>query len=341
MFEKLWWLADYPHIIWISKELKKKKSIKRFFYNTPLILIRDDENKVHAFFDVCPHKRASLKIKENEIYCPYHWWRFNNKWEIIKIPSSPHLEKKIKCKLHNIKIEEKYGFIWIFPNSETIQKIPKVDTYINEKWKHLYKAHIFNTTDDLLIENFMDSTHTPIVHNWLVRTNKTKTKHTVNIKQKQNTITATFLETKENVWLWMNHFFWSKLKISHTDTFIPPNLIQVNYKINNIDRFQAFIWCNQSENGKSHWFFMISYNFWIILNILLKGLLPIIAKKVIKQDFDITINQSNNLQYFSDILENHIDYDILHNKVKILKEQIQQNKDTLNNVSENTINIYV
>lgn len=78
---------------------------------------------------------------------------------------------------------------------------------MNEKWKHLYKEQIFNTSDDLLIENFMDSTHTPIVHNWLVRTDKTKTKQTINIEQKQNIITATFLETKENVWLWMNHFF--------------------------------------------------------------------------------------------------------------------------------------
>lgn len=92
MFERLWWLADYPHIIGISSELKKEKSIKRFFYNTPIILVRNSENIVLAFFNVCPHKRA-LEIKSNKIYCPYHGWRFNNKWEITKIPSSPHLEK--------------------------------------------------------------------------------------------------------------------------------------------------------------------------------------------------------------------------------------------------------
>lgn len=136
-------------------------------------------------------------------------------------------------------------------------------------------------------------------------------------------------------------FFWNKLKISHTDTFIPPNLIQVNYKINNINRFQAFIWCNQWENWKSHWFFMISYNFWIILNIWLRFIIPIIAKKVIKQDFDITQNQSNNLQYFPNIPENHIDYDLLHNKVKILKQKIQENRDISNDNFQNTINIYI
>ena len=341
MFDTLWWLKEYPHIIGLSKELKRNTSLKRFFYNTPLLLVRDTENQIHIFFDVCPHKRAPLEWKKDEIYCPYHGWRFEHNWEIKSIPSSPHLEKKIKCKLHTIKVEEKYGLIWIFPNGETIHKIPKLDQVMNKNWNHAYKEQIFHTSDDLLIENFMDSTHTPIVHDGIVRTNKTKTKHTITVTQKDDIIRATFGETKENVWLGMNHFFWNKLKISHTDTFLPPNLIQVNYKINNVDRFQAFIWCNQSQNGKSHGFFLLSYNFWTLLNIVLKLILPFVAKKVIKQDFDITISQFENQKFFWEIPENHIDYDLLHNKVKILKQKIQENKDTSNDISQNTLNIYV
>ncbi len=341
MFATLWWLADYPHVIGISSELRKEKSLKRFFYNIPLLLVRDNEKQVHIYFDVCPHKKAPLGCKKDEIYCSYHWWRFEYSWEIKNIPSSPHLEKKLKCKLHTIPVEEKYGFIWIFPNGKTTHKIPKIDQVMNESWKHVYRKKIFHTSDDLLIENFMDSTHTPIVHDGIVRTNKSKTKQTISVTQKDDIITANFGETKENVWLGMNHFFWNKLKISHTDTFLLPNLIQVNYKINNVDRFQAFIWCNQSQNGKSQGFFRLSYNFWMLLNIVLKVILPFVAKKVIKQDFDITISQSENQKYFWEIPENHIDYDLLHNKVKILKQKIQENKDTSSDTSQNTLNIYI
>ena len=79
----------------------------------------------------------------------------------------------------------------------------------------------------------------------------------------------------------------------------------------------------------------------MLLNIVLKVILPFVAKKVIKQDFDITISQSENQKYFWEIPENHIDYDLLHNKVKILKQKIQENKDTSSDTSQNTLNIYI
>lgn len=341
IFDTLWWLANYPHIIGLSQELKGESSFKRFFYNIPLLILRDKENCVHVYLDVCPHKRAPLVWTINEIYCSYHWWKFELSWDIKSIPSSPCLEKKLKCKLHSIKAEEKYWFIWIFPNLETSHSIPEVFSSMNGNWKHLYKEAIFDTPDDLLIENFMDSTHTPIVHNWIIRSNKTKTKHTIHVIQKQNTITAAFEETYENVWLWMNYLMGNQLKISHTDTFLPPNLIQVNYTINGIHRFQAFIWCNSSQEGKSHGFFLLSYNFGTILNFLLKFILPFFTRIVIRQDFNITKSQYKNHKYFWKILECHIDYDLLHTKVKILKQKIKDNLDTKEESSENTINIFI
>jgi hypothetical protein len=45
----------------------------------------------------------------------------------------------------------------------------------------------------------MDSTHTPIVHNGIIRTDKIKTKHTIKIEKINNSIIAKFAETKENV----------------------------------------------------------------------------------------------------------------------------------------------
>lgn len=341
MFKNIGWLADYPHIIGFSNQLKKNSYFKRCFYNIPLLLLRDTEGVVHVYFDVCPHKRGPLEAKWNEIFCSYHGWRFNQSWEIIKIPSSPHVEKKLKCKLLNIRVEEKYWLIWIFPKSTSEHKIPELEKVIDKNWRNYYTEKVFDTNDDSLIENFMDATHTPIVHDGVVRTDTHKTKHTIIIEQKDNRISATFWETQEHVWLGINYFLRKKLTISHTDTFLPPNLIQVNYKINNIDRFQAFIWCNQSEDWKSHAYFRISYNFWPVLNFLLPCILPFLVKKVLKQDYDITLRQTQNQKYFPHIRENHIDYDILHNKVRILKQKIQQWSDTSADISQNTIHIYV
>jgi phenylpropionate dioxygenase-like ring-hydroxylating dioxygenase large terminal subunit len=43
--------------------------------------------------------------------------------------------------------------------------MPKIDESFNNNWQHSWKKKIFKTNDDLLIENFMDATHTPIAHN--------------------------------------------------------------------------------------------------------------------------------------------------------------------------------
>lgn len=338
MFTNIWWLWDFPHIIALSSEIKKWSFIKRIFYETPLLIKRNKENNIFVFLDVCPHKRAPLNIKNNQIYCEYHGWSFFENWEIQNIPSSPWLESKIKCSLHKIQSKEKYGFIWIFPNN--IWEIPKIDDIFDKKWKHIYKEKSFNTRDDLLIENFMDSTHTPIVHNWIVRADKTKTKQSIKIEKINNSIVATFSETKESVGFWINNFLKNKLQISHTDTFLPPNFVKVNYKINKIDRFQAFIACTPENSENTHWFFIISYNFWKILNFFLTLIIPIISKIVLIQDYNITKKQFENIKKFETIKENHIDYDSLHTKVKTFKNKIK-NREIPPQINKQDINIYI
>ena len=343
MFQKIWWFKKYWHVIALSSELNKNKLLKRKFYWIPLIILKNKENKVNVFFDFCPHKKAPLNIKNNEIVCNYHGWKFHDNWNIKDIPSSPHLKNSLKCSLVNIVSVEKNGFIWIYPDGKNKieNEIPDVWEIVNKKWNNYFKHDIFETNDDLLIENFMDSTHTPIVHNWLIRTNKTKTKHSIIIKQEKESIKAIFEETYENVWLGINYFIWNKLKISHTDEFIPPNLIKVNYKINQVDRFQAFIACTSYDKNKTIWFFNVSYNFWFLCNLILKIILPYISNKVLKQDFDITKLQFENKQFFEDISDLNIDYDLLHNKVKILKNKIKNNQEIDDKISINNINIYV
>jgi hypothetical protein len=70
-------------------------------------------------------------------------------------------------------------------------------------------------------------------------------------------------------------------------------------------------------------------------------IIPFVSKIVLKQDFNITKGQFENMKYFPEIKENHIDYDSLHTKVKILKQKIKEECELKDSKSEIKVNIYV
>ena len=331
MFDKIGGLIKYWYVIALSDELKKGKSFKRNLYQIPLLLWRDEDLKVHALLDICVHRKAPLEVcdfKENHVLCQYHGWKYNGEGSLIDIPSSQHLVQKMKCKVDSYSIIEQNGFIWIYLATENEKNnLPEPLTEVAGKdWKHYQTSMIFETNEELLVENFMDATHTPMVHNKLIRDNDKKVKHTITILQTHETVHVSYAETKEKIGLWLDWILGKNLTISHTDEFLLPNLVRVNYYINKIHRFQAFIACTPLKDGKTIAFVRLSFQFkWF--NYLIKMVIPFLAKKVLKQDFIITQKQFVNQQIFKAKSDNNIDYDAMHNKVK----KIRNNK--INNVA--------
>jgi Rieske 2Fe-2S family protein len=64
--------------------------------NENILLLRDDEYKVRAFYNVCRHRGARLcpesSGKVNNITCPYHSWTYNKSGKLIK---ASHMEQQI------------------------------------------------------------------------------------------------------------------------------------------------------------------------------------------------------------------------------------------------------
>lgn len=329
MFEKIGGLTKYWHVIALSNELKKGKSLKRDLYAIPLLIWRDDAMKVHGLLDVCSHKKAPLEVcdfNKNHVLCQYHGWKYNNIGNLIDIPSSQHLVSKMKCKVDSFPMIEQNGFIWIYldtHNEATFLPEPLTEVAGNN-WAHYQTSMIFETNEELLVENFMDATHTPMVHDKLIRDNDKKVKHSITILQTAETVHVAYNETNEKIGLGLNLMLGNSHVVSHTDEFLLPNLVRVNYYINKIHRFQAFIACTPLEDGKTIAFVRLSFQFkWF--NQLIKLVIPFLAKKVLKQDFIITKKQFSNRQIFQNKQDNNIDYDAMHNKVKKIRSAKMNN----------------
>jgi nitrite reductase/ring-hydroxylating ferredoxin subunit len=344
MFDKLGGLQKYWYVVGNSIELKKNQSIKKKIHGVPLLLWRNKNNIIFCLLDVCPHKKSPLEVEnyaKSEIRCPYHGWKFDEKGFLIDIPSDSQLTQKIKCKLSNYDIKELNGFIYVSLDSsdKTIEPFD-ISLEQNGKWKYYHTSKIFHTTEELLIENFMDATHTPTIHNKLIRRASNKTTHEITLTQNDCIIRASYKETVEKIAFGLRFILGKNYVVSHTDTFLLPNIVKVDYYLNGKHRFNALIACTEIEEGKILANIRLAVNFGFLNHFILK-ILPLVTKKVLKQDFDITEKQYNNIKSFSELKTHSVSYDKIFQKVNTLRKNIKEKKDVKKTESTSIIEITI
>lgn len=145
----------------------------------PIVVLRDREGVLRAFYNVCKHRAHKLLSGEGNtmrIMCPYHAWTYKLDGQLIRAPHTEHLldfnPKEIS--LSPVQVEEFCGFIYVNldPESESLRKLsgnlqeeilhwaPDIDqltfghrlTYdIKSNWKNV-------------VDNFLECYHCPISH---------------------------------------------------------------------------------------------------------------------------------------------------------------------------------
>ncbi|MFK7766425.1 MAG: Rieske 2Fe-2S domain-containing protein [Mariniblastus sp.] len=325
-FEKIGALKNYWHVIALVSEIKRGSSIKRELYGHRFLIWRDQAGVFHALTDCCAHKKAPLEVadfNQNKIVCPYHGWEYDQNGTLTNIPSSPSCCEKLKCKVGDFLVCEKYDFVWIYLGDPKLPKNGIPDLARFDSWSKCFLKKEFQTSEDLLIDNFMDPTHTGLVHDGLIRSSQNSCEHCVKVTTSELGVLVDFEEQTEAVGLGMRFLFGKEMRVKHTDEFLFPNLVRVIYAINGVERFVALIACSPNEklNGPSTTAFVqLRYNFgWStpLVSPFVKGL----AGKVFKQDFEITQKQSENRDQFPDLKENLIAADVVASQVAKLRRK--------------------
>ena len=89
---------------------------------TPLIIVRGEDQKVRAFYNVCPHRGNTLLYdpvgNAKRITCIFHQWSFDTKGNCIDITREEQGFQKRYCKadagLREVRAEIGYGgFVWV------------------------------------------------------------------------------------------------------------------------------------------------------------------------------------------------------------------------------------
>jgi choline monooxygenase len=156
----------------------------------PLILIRGQDMKIRVFHNVCSHRGFKLLNKpctlKNVIRCPYHFWSYDFKGNLVATPNIGglnihQLEKfdKNKSNLKEVRSEVWMDIVFININSNEIDFNEYIKP-LEERWSKFINKEdqklIIHSKDyghfnlevncnwKFAIENYCESYHLPTIH---------------------------------------------------------------------------------------------------------------------------------------------------------------------------------
>jgi choline monooxygenase len=147
------------------------------FAGTPLIILRDEDSKLHAYVNTCRHRGSELLEGEGNcklIVCPYHSWTYELNG---RLRGAPEMEKTIGFEkgengLIPIRLDTWGGFIFVTfdndapPLSEFLGELPQKLAPYNLEGMALVRRKSYDIACNwkLFVENAKESYHIATVH---------------------------------------------------------------------------------------------------------------------------------------------------------------------------------
>jgi phenylpropionate dioxygenase-like ring-hydroxylating dioxygenase large terminal subunit len=140
---------------------------------TELVVARFTDATLLAADVACTHKGARLSagcIRDGELMCPYHGWRFDRRGACTSIPSilSPTAEKLGLAHLRTYPVRERYGLLWVKLDATPpglLHELPDVPEFEDPDWTYvLGPPTLFAAGWRREVENYLDMTHFAFAH---------------------------------------------------------------------------------------------------------------------------------------------------------------------------------
>ena len=121
-----WHDVDVKHILgktwqWVCHVEKVREKGQYFtaeIAGQPIMVVRDRQGQLRAFYNVCKHRAHQLLQGEGTtggIVCPYHAWSYRLDGQLTRAPHTENLEsfEIDKVCLDKVMVEEFCGFIYV------------------------------------------------------------------------------------------------------------------------------------------------------------------------------------------------------------------------------------
>lgn len=158
------------HVVAHVSDIEEGKPLAVRLLEEDIVLWRVGNN-IHAWRDICLHRGTKLslgKIENCTIICPYHGWTYNEDGQCVRFPAHPLQTPPSTAHAIVYQVREKYDWIWVTLGN------PKHDVPAFPQWDDatFRKVHCgpytMNANGPRVVENFLDVTHFPFVHQGLL-----------------------------------------------------------------------------------------------------------------------------------------------------------------------------
>ncbi len=158
------------HVVAYAPDLKEGKPMAVRLLEEDLVLWRVG-NSIHAWRDLCLHRgtRLSLGKVENDcLVCPYHGWTYNEEGQCIRFPAHPNQKPPATARAKVYQAQEQYDWVWVTLGNPA-QDIPPFPQWDNPAFHKIHCGpYDFYASGPRAVENFLDVTHFPFVHQGLL-----------------------------------------------------------------------------------------------------------------------------------------------------------------------------
>ncbi|MSP56941.1 MAG: aromatic ring-hydroxylating dioxygenase subunit alpha [Myxococcales bacterium] len=90
-----------------------------------IVVFRGEDARLRGLDAFCPHMGTDLaigRVDGNQIRCFFHHWRFDGAGACTDIPCGEPIPARARTQSYDVR--EKYGFIWIWPDSHALSDVP-------------------------------------------------------------------------------------------------------------------------------------------------------------------------------------------------------------------------
>jgi phenylpropionate dioxygenase-like ring-hydroxylating dioxygenase large terminal subunit len=320
--EDFWYIAAESH------ELGKNQVLSRSILNEWIALFRTESGVIAAIQDKCLHRTAQLsngKVINNQLQCPYHGWTYDQKGEVVRIPSlGPDYRPQGKC-AKTYQVIEKENYIYVKMGESFPELQPFSMPCFGEKgYTTIRLQNLFNNNVTNCAENFVDIPHTTFVHPKIFRDAKDE-KFGARIEREFGRVKVTYKNEKKNFG-WFSWFLNpSGKEIGHTDEFFVPNITSVHYRFGGNNHFIITSQSIPVNDKETLVYTDLTYNYGIWTKIS-RPLVKLQAQAIIDQDIRILNNQMKTITKYGAHFQNS-PADIIHTWIESLQAEIENGRD--------------
>ncbi|MFC0708452.1 aromatic ring-hydroxylating dioxygenase subunit alpha [Azorhizophilus paspali] len=161
-------LVNQWHVVALSEDVEASKPKAVRLLGEDLVLWRDESGQVNAWKDYCGHRGPKLSlgcVKQGQLECPYHGWRFNSQGDCTLVPAHPDRSGPSSERLiFRHFAEERYGYIWVCLE-QPARSLPELPQWEDDAYRKVYAGPYYYKANALrALENFIDPSHFPFVH---------------------------------------------------------------------------------------------------------------------------------------------------------------------------------